>query len=158
MNSLPLQRRLDGLSRDLEAVREALTAVAARIDAGAPGAPATPDAIARVLLDTRRARREALGANLFSDPAWDMLLALFAAAERGEALSVSQLCAASSVAQTTALRWVDSLEAAGLVSRGLDPADARRTLLALSPTAREKIRLHLHRTVAALTGRTLSAG
>lgn len=151
MNSLPLQRRLDGLSRDLEAVREALAVITTRIDAAVPGVPATPDAIARALLNTRRARREALGGNLFSDPAWDMLLALFAA-EPGEGLSVSQLCASSAVAQTTALRWVDSLETAGLVTRALDPGDARRTLIALSPAARDKMRILLRRTVAALTG------
>jgi DNA-binding MarR family transcriptional regulator len=152
MNSLPLQRRLDGLARDLEAVRETLVTVAARIDAVAPAMPAPPEAIARALLDSRRARRDLLGANLFSDPAWDMLLTLFAAAERSEMLSVSQLCASSAVAQTTALRWVDSLETAGLVTRALDPGDARRTLIALSPAARDKMRILLRRTVAALTG------
>lgn len=137
MTSLPLQRRLDALARDVESMRETLSAVAVRVEAHGPPDPA---ATAEALLAARRVRGEALGPNLFADPAWDLLLALFAAAERGESLSVSRLCAAAGVAQTTALRWLEQLEAARLISRGVDSADARRTLIALAPDAREKMR------------------
>lgn len=149
MTSLPLQRRLDALARDVEAMRETLSAVAQRVEAnGPPDAAATAEA----LLTARRTRGEALGAGLFADPAWDMLLALFAAAERGEALSVSRLCAAADVPQTTALRWLEQLERGRLIARAADAADARRTLVTLAPDAREKMRLLLRRTAAALTG------
>jgi DNA-binding MarR family transcriptional regulator len=137
MTSLPLQRRIDALARDVESMRETLDAVAVRVEAhGPPDAAVAADA----LLAARRIRGEALGSNLFGDPAWDMLLALFAAAERGESLSVSRLCAAAGVAQTTALRWIEQLEHARLVSRSADAADARRTLITLAPDAREKMR------------------
>ena len=149
MTSLPLQRRLDALARDVEAMRETLSAVALRVEAKGP-----PDhaASAEALLAARRTRGEALGAGLFADPAWDMLLALFAAAERGEAMSVSRLCAAADVPQTTALRWLEQLERVRLVGRATDTTDARRTLVSLAPDAREKMRLLLRRTAAALTG------
>jgi hypothetical protein len=73
MNSLPLQRRLDALARDVESMRDTLAAVALRVEAGGPPNPA---ATADALLAARRARTEALGSGLFADPAWDMLLAL----------------------------------------------------------------------------------
>jgi DNA-binding MarR family transcriptional regulator len=149
MNSLPLQRRLDALARDVETMRDTLAAVAVRVEANAP-----PDAaaVAEALLAARRGRGEALGPGLFADPAWDMLLALFSAAERGEALPVTRLCAAAGVPQTTALRWLEQLEGARLIARAADSADARRTLVSLAPDAREKMRALLRRTAAALTG------
>lgn len=149
MNSLPLQRRLDALARDVESMRDSLAAVATRMEAGGPVDPA---AAADALLAARRARTEALGSGLFADPAWDMLLALFAAAERGEALPVTRLCVAAGVPQTTALRWLEQLEQGRLIGRAADTADARRTLVTLAPEAREKMRTLLRRTTAALTG------
>jgi DNA-binding MarR family transcriptional regulator len=137
MTTLPLQRRLDALARDVESMRETLSAVATRVEAHGPPDPA---AAAEALLAARRTRGEALGPNLFGDPAWDMLLALFAAAERGQALSVSRLGAAAGVPQTTALRWIEQLEHNRLLSRSADAADARRTLITLAPEAREKMR------------------
>jgi DNA-binding MarR family transcriptional regulator len=154
MNSLPLQRRLDALARDVEAMRDTLAAVALRMEAGGPLSPA---AAAEALLAARRARTESLGSGLFADPAWDMLLALFAAAERGEALPVTRLCAAAGVPQTTALRWLEQLEQGRLIHRASDAADARRTLVSLAPDAREKMRVLLHRTTAALTGSSEAA-
>jgi DNA-binding MarR family transcriptional regulator len=149
MTTLPIQRRLDALARDVEAMRETLASVASRVDAPAPPDPGTA---AEALLGARRHRGEMLGAQLFADPAWDMLLALFVAAERGEAFSVSRLCSAASVPQTTALRWLEQMEQNRLILRTADAADARRTLISIAPEAREKMRALLRRTVSALTG------
>jgi DNA-binding MarR family transcriptional regulator len=149
MTTLPIQRRLDALARDVEAMRETLDSVALRVDASAP-----PDAgaVAQALLLARRQRGELFGTQLFADPAWDMLLALFAAAEGGEALSVSRLCVAAGVPQTTALRWLEQLEHSRLVLRTADVADARRTLISIAPEAREKMRALVRRTAGALMG------
>jgi DNA-binding MarR family transcriptional regulator len=149
MNSLPLQRRIDALARDVESMRETLAAVAVRVEAHGPLDLA---ATAEALLAARKTRGDALGGQLFSDPAWDMLLALFAAAERGGPLSVSRLCAAAGVAQTTALRWLEQLEQSRLVSRAADAADARRTLVSLSADAREKMRVLLRQFADVFTG------
>jgi DNA-binding MarR family transcriptional regulator len=149
MTTLPIQRRLDALARDVEAMRETLDSVAARVDASSPP---EAGAIAQSLLQARRHRGELFGTQLFADPAWDMLLALFAAAEKGDALSVSRLCAAAGVPQTTALRWLEQLEQSRLVFRTADPADARRTLIGIVPEAREKMRALVRRTAGAITG------
>src|SRR4051812_35709296 len=52
----------------------------------------------------RLKRNELLGAPLFREPSFDMLLELFATHERGEEISVTSLCYASGVPPTTALR------------------------------------------------------
>ena len=86
----------------------------------------------RRLLRARRLRDGFLGAGLFEDPAWDMLLDLFAAELEGAEVSVSSLCIAAAVAPTTALRWVGRLTDAGLFERRPDPQDRRRAFVGLS--------------------------
>jgi hypothetical protein len=98
-------------------------------------APDHPSILARNYLTARRRRDELLGLNLFADPAWDMLLDLYASAAEGLDISVSSACLASAVPSTTALGWLIKLEQRGLVCRRRDPADGRRTFLNLSPSA-----------------------
>ena len=86
----------------------------------------------RQLLRARRLRDGFFGAGLFEDPAWDMLLDLFAAELEGAEVSVSSLCIAAAVAPTTALRWVGRLTDAGLFERRPDPQDRRRAFVGLS--------------------------
>lgn len=82
----------------------------------------------------RMRRKDLVGADLFRDPAWDMLLELFAGHERGEKLSVSSLCLASGTPPTTALRHIQRLEKHGLVTRQSDTVDERREFVV--PTIR----------------------
>jgi hypothetical protein len=104
-----------------------------------PAAPAVPVGIApaavRGAIRARRLRDQFLEAALFADPAWDMLLDLFAARLEGDEVSVSSLCIAAAVPPTTALRWIGTLSDAGLVQRHDDPADRRRAFIALTPRA-----------------------
>lgn len=71
----------------------------------------------------------------FADPAWDILLDLFAAQAEGRSVSVSSACIASGVASSTAVRWVTELERQDLVWRRPDPRDGRRFFLELAPAA-----------------------
>lgn len=80
-----------------------------------------------------------LPAGLFADPAWDMLLDLFAASAEGVRVSVSSACIASGVATSTALRWINELELGGLVTRRPDPLDGRRTFVEISPGAADAV-------------------
>ncbi len=89
--------------------------------------------LARNYLALRRRRESLLGADLFADPAWDILLDLYASQAEGQNISVSSACLAGSVANTTALGWLVKLEQRGLISRRRDPRDGRRTFLTLSP-------------------------
>ncbi|MET3723462.1 MarR family transcriptional regulator [Sphingomonas trueperi] len=68
-----------------------------------------------------------------------MLIDLFLARERGRSISVSSLCIASNVPQTTALRWIGTLEAEGLIYRTNDPEDRRRAYLALTMTGADQV-------------------
>lgn len=87
---------------------------------------------ARSIINARALRRELFDGNLFADPAWDMLLELYALTCEGRRISVSKLSFAAGVPATTALRWIDKLEAEGLVIRFEDPLDARRIWISLS--------------------------
>ena len=89
----------------------------------------------RGAIRARRMRDQMLGEALFEDPAWDMLLDLFAAHLERAQVSVSSLCIAAAVAPTTALRWIAKLTDAGLFERQPDPFDRRRAFLVLSPRA-----------------------
>jgi DNA-binding MarR family transcriptional regulator len=81
----------------------------------------------------RLKRNEVIGAQLFRDPAWDILLDLFASHERGERVSVIALALASGVPQSTALRTIQRLEEKGLIVREGDPDDLRRSWVRASP-------------------------
>ena len=97
------------------------------------------------IIKSRTARSKFFPSNLFSEPAWDMLLALFFMPARGEILSVSGLCYVSGVPNTTALRWQDILKAEKLIERGPDELDARRHLVRLTPKARSLMKAYLTR-------------
>lgn len=86
----------------------------------------------RTGLKARQRRGQFFKAKLFADPAWDMLLELYAASLTERRLSVSRLAERSSVPMTTALRWITTLELEGLVDRQDDPFDRRRYFLSLS--------------------------
>lgn len=91
----------------------------------------------------RRLRDQHFGSGLFEDPAWDVLLDLFAAELEGAQVSVSSLCIAASVAPTTALRWIAKLTDSGLLERRPDPFDRRRAFMELSPFAAQAMREHV---------------
>lgn len=78
-------------------------------------------------------------ADLLHEPAWDILLDLFIAADAGRLISISSACIASAVPASTALRTISALEARGLILVDPDPADGRRKFLRLSPIAHTQI-------------------
>jgi DNA-binding MarR family transcriptional regulator len=89
----------------------------------------------KAAIKARRAREAFLPAHLFADPAWDMLLELYAAELDQMRVPTSSLCAASAVPATTALRWIGTLESEGLVERKNDVLDGRRIFVRLSSKA-----------------------
>lgn len=95
-------------------------------------------AYARHLYRLRRQRDELFG-NIFGEPAWDMMLDLFIRQNDKSITSISSLCIAASVPQTTALRWVTEMIAAGIFSRERDPFDRRRSYVELSADAYERM-------------------
>lgn len=94
----------------------------------------------RSILRVRRLRERFFPAELFADPAWDMLLDLFAARMEGDNVAVSSLCIAAAVPPTTALRWIKTMTDAGLFERHADPMDGRRIFIRLSDRAVDGMR------------------
>lgn len=74
-------------------------------------------------------------ADIFGEPAWDMLLDLYIALHEGKHVTVSNACASSGAATTTGLRWVATLAERGLVERIPDPNDGRRFFVQLTADA-----------------------
>jgi hypothetical protein len=91
----------------------------------------------RALIRARRLRASYFPGDLFADPAWDMLLDLFAAGLEHRRVSVSSLCIAAAVPGTTALRWIGTMVEAKLFERQDDPADRRRAYISLTGKTRE---------------------
>lgn len=100
----------------------------------APRAAVSADEV-RAVIRLRRLRDRFFQAELFADPAWDMLLDLTAARLERVRVAVSSLCIAAAVPPTTALRWIRTMTDAGILVRVADPADARRVFIELSDGA-----------------------
>ncbi|HST35177.1 MAG TPA: winged helix DNA-binding protein [Allosphingosinicella sp.] len=142
-----LSKKLKSISEELEDLADL---VGEREGPSLPlEAPIDPEAVRRILR-VRRLRDQFFTGNIFPDPAWDILLDLFAARMEGKQVSISSACAAASVPPTTALRWVERLEKMGLAERAGDPKDGRRIYIALSDTAASKMKGFFARARASL--------
>ena len=102
-------------------------------------APSIDAKLVRNLIKFRRLRDGFFDAELFADPAWDILLDLMAARLEGRNVSVSSLCIAAAVPPTTALRWITAMTESGMLLRQQDPADARRVFIILSDEVTAKL-------------------
>lgn len=101
-----------------------------------PPRPPLPDArLVRRIIHQRQLRARFFDAELFADPAWDMLLDLTAARVEHQRVSVTSLCIASGVPPTTALRWIAQMTDAGLLERVEDDTDRRRAFIQLTDVA-----------------------
>jgi DNA-binding MarR family transcriptional regulator len=89
----------------------------------------------RRIVRQRQLRARFFEGDLFSDPAWDMLLDLTAARAEHIRVSVTSLCIASAVPPTTALRWIGQMVEAGLFQRVEDDTDRRRAFIGLTDKA-----------------------
>jgi DNA-binding MarR family transcriptional regulator len=91
------------------------------------------------ILRVRRRRGKFFDPELFADPAWDILLELYAAHVAQRRVSVSDVCLGARVPATTALRWIKTLEQKGLISRRDDPMDGRRVFLCITQRAADQM-------------------
>lgn len=107
-------------------------------------------ALAFAISDARQARGKYFPGELFADPAWDILLGLYCAQNRGERMTVTAVGQSFGLAQATSFRWLNELEKAGLVERVRDPGHRRRVFATLTALACEKVTLWLEETRARL--------
>lgn len=102
-------------------------------------------AVVRAIICARRLRNESFEPRLFSDPAWDILLDLYLAKVEQRRVSVSSLCIAAAVPQSTALRQISWLVSRGLVERHPNKLDGRVTFVEITEGGCSSMRNFLDR-------------
>ena len=135
MNQMAL-RMSDDAEREIARIEQDLATLKRHVIAKGGAGSGSPAANVRAILKARRAREEMIGRDLFADPAWDMLLDLYAADLEQRKVSTTELCIAAAVPSTTALRWIEKLAQMTFVIRKEDHLDGRRIWVSLSPAAR----------------------
>lgn len=100
---------------------------------GASTLTLTEDHIQSVLL-VRRARADLLGADIFSDPAWDILLELYGARLGERSVSSVDLARAIGTPVSTTIRWIASLNSHGLTEFVPEPTESSRLSVRLTQT------------------------
>ncbi len=88
--------------------------------------------LARLLLWGRGLLEREVAADLFADPAFNILLTLYVSRSEGRDVSTSAACTASGVPTTTALRWINALARRGMVHKRSLASDRRFTYLELN--------------------------
>jgi DNA-binding MarR family transcriptional regulator len=99
--------------------------------------------IASSIYRARRRRLNYFDQALFAEPAWDMLLDLFANRALGRRVNITSLCLAADVPQSTGLRYIAQLEEHGLLERSFAPEDRRVTLVDLTPLGYKQMRRYV---------------
>lgn len=128
---------------DLSLVVERLNELTERLETAVPaaltGAPQLyPNEIPQKMMEAiyagRRLRSSIFGADadLFGEPAWDMLLDAAIMEGRGKRVSVTSACLGADAPPTTALRYLTALESRDLLERETDPLDNRRRYVRLT--------------------------
>ncbi len=98
---------------------------------------------AEAVLRRRILRKQLIGhAELFGEPAWDMLIDLFIHECRGEQLSMSSLCATAGIPTSSAMKLAQRLCEAGVLERTPDLFDGRRTLMKIAPEVAHRLRAY----------------
>jgi DNA-binding MarR family transcriptional regulator len=130
--------RLRQLSAEADQLADQLAAQGLQ-DIDYPRESISPLARVRHYLRQRHRRNQLFSAEIFADPAWDILLDLFVSDLEARPVSISDACLASGVPPTTALRWIKHLERAGHLRRTPSETDGRRVYLTLSARSRRNI-------------------
>ena len=94
-------------------------------------------------LAKRRLRHQFFDQDLFGEPAFDLLLDLYAHDLAGRATYTTSAAVASGAPLTTALRQIATLVDRGLVAREADPVDRRRVLLCMTAEGSRRMRDYL---------------
>lgn len=108
----------------------------------------TPEQLAELasrIYESRRIRSKVLDPDLFGEPAWDILLAVYCLPARGERLSITDVSLAADLPQATSHRWQQILAQRELLDHFPDEQDRRRSFVKLSDKGRELLELYLTR-------------
>lgn len=92
------------------------------------------------LLIVRRAREAVFGQDLFSDPAWDILLELYAASLSGRDVTLADLAIAIRAPLPTAARWIAALKERALVELSSDSPVSPNLRISLTAQGSRKMK------------------
>ena len=106
------------------------------------------------MIRSRKKRASVFSPNLFADPAWDIVLALFLAQLRQKRVAAADLSTETSIPLTTAHRWIETLEQKGWVRRSPDPLDQRRVFVDLSERGSTAMRVWIEDWIESQQNRT----
>ena len=101
----------------------------------------------RSTIKSRRLREDVFGENLFGEPAWDMLLALYILDVSGQRQTTGTLMHFSGAPVTTARRWLDYLVENGFAQRAHHPTDQRILFVSLTAKGRGALDLYYSETI-----------
>lgn len=127
---------LDAACNALAVIAADLAEIAAGLRVGEAAAVQPPRQTAEQLLHAHNLRGRFFHRQALRGPSWMMLLALHAAEQKGREISASALCSCSEAPESTALKHLAQLHAAGWVVRTPDALDRRRFWITLSPAGR----------------------
>jgi hypothetical protein len=110
---------------------------------GAAESPALDVGSVRRMINVRKRRGNYLPGELLCEPGWNMLLDLLDAELSKRQVSVTSVCGASGVPQTTALRCVQLMVDHRYLVRHKDKSDGRRVYLELAPEISGALRRYI---------------
>lgn len=91
----------------------------------------------------RRRRDTLFPPDLFGEPAWDLLLALFIARDKGKSVILCAAYRKAGVSDTTGRRVLDRLEREGLINRRRAPRSRKTRLVELTQEGVERLTEYL---------------
>ncbi len=100
--------------------------------------------LVKKLRKVRENRDTFLGAGLFFDPAWDILLTLYVSKVQQIRLKRGSVIEESGVPATTVFRWINVLSERGFIVTTNNPTDARSSLVELTDLAAAKMTRYLN--------------
>lgn len=138
----------EALADPVEQLYQTLSAERGALPVAPPLSAAELLRVARRLWIARRIRDRIFGKDMFPNPAWNILLDLFIAAEEGRNVTIKSACGAAGVPQSTALRHMAHLIEVRLTARVQHPSDARSAYLKLTDRGRARMVEYLSLTAA----------
>lgn len=136
-NGLGIFTALNQLDRAMDAVRIAMA------DHRTTSAQAPPTAEqVRAVIKARQRRALIFAPTLFVDPAWELLLELYACVLEHQTPTIGQLTRSVGIPGSTVLRWLDTLDQQKLLTRQDDPSDSRKVRMGLSEIGKSRMDLY----------------
>lgn len=132
-----------GIDDRIRRIRDELAFVESLVRSEADARITAAD-IGRIIRSAREGIGQFFDAELFADPAFDMLLFVFLEEEAGRPVETSACYRASGVPRTTAVRWINMMVSNGMFESAPHPTDRRLALLSLSEDTRASVRQWLN--------------